>query len=85
MIKIDHVRMSFRNYSGNQDSAQRIAKLAMENLNVRLHSDRRLRGAFRTIDRAACEPVLAPGVGGSEQAIAELAAEQIWQTIRRHI
>lgn len=85
MINIDHVRMSFRNYRGTRESAQRVASLTMERLERLTAVDERVRGISRTVDRAVCGPVRITAAMTGEDAIAEFAAAQAWETIRGHI
>jgi hypothetical protein len=85
MINIDHVRMSFRNYRGTRGSAQRVATLTMERLERLTAADERVRGAARTVDRAVCAPVRIAAAVRGEEAIADLAAAQAWETIRGHL
>jgi hypothetical protein len=85
MINIDHARVSFRNYRGTRESAQRVATLTMERLERLTAADERVRGVSRTVDRAVCGPVrIAANITG-EEGIAELAAARAWETIIGHI
>jgi hypothetical protein len=83
MINIDHVRVSFRNYRGTPESAQRIAKLTMERLSD-LVAETKIKHTSRVVDRIACEPRVSSQLNGDE-AMAEFLAGHAWQTILGHI
>lgn len=85
MIRIDHVRMSFRNYKGSEASARRVATLTMERLEQMAAAEHHLQHASRIVDRAECEPVRVARLSGDEQAISESTAGQVLRTILRHL
>jgi hypothetical protein len=85
MINIDQVRVSFKNYRGTEESACRMAKRTVERLEQMSAEDVRIRGVFRIVDRAICEPLRIAGPFANEDAIAESAAARAWQTILGHL
>ncbi|MGE5205788.1 MAG: hypothetical protein ACM3PW_09235 [Chlamydiota bacterium] len=61
MIHIDRVRISFANYRGPAQAAEKIARRAMEHLEEMAGPEFERRKGFRMIDRALVEPVRLAG------------------------
>jgi len=85
MIRLNKVRMSFRNYRGSPRSAERVARQAMEHLERMSGGDARPRWKSRTLDRIECGPLrISPG-GASDEALAHMVASHAWRSIRESI
>lgn len=85
MINIDHVRVSFRNYRGSAESAQRVARLTMERLDQLSATDIGFRQTSRTLDHVVCAPTSISAEMAGEEAIAESVAARAWRTIMGHV
>lgn len=85
MINVDHVRVSFQNYRGTQESAKRVARLAMERLEQMSSVHQRPWSSSRTVERAVSGAVRIQASMSGEEEIAELVAVRAWQTILGHM
>lgn len=85
MIRLNKVRMSFRNYRGSPQSAERVARQAMEHLEQMAGRDIAGRRKSRTLERAECEPLRIAHASATDETLARMVAERAWQSIREKI
>jgi hypothetical protein len=85
MIRVNNVRMLFRNYRGSPRSAETVARQAMENLRQMAAGHAVKRGKSRTLDRVQCGPLRLSPSSATDEALARMVGSEAWRLIRGRI